>query len=37
MLNEEGTPVKELFIEDGLHMSKAGYDLWANEIKKYIQ
>jgi lysophospholipase L1-like esterase len=37
MLNEEGTPVKELFIEDGLHMSKAGYDLWVNEIKKYMK
>lgn len=37
MLNEEGTPVKELFIEDGLHMSKAGYDLWAIEIKKYMK
>lgn len=37
MLNEEGTPGKELFIEDGLHMSKSGYNLWAGEIIKYIR
>ena len=37
MLNQEGVPGKELFIEDGLHMSKAGYDIWANEIKKIIK
>jgi lysophospholipase L1-like esterase len=36
MLNQEGTPVKELFIEDGLHMSKEGYDIWAREIVKYF-
>jgi lysophospholipase L1-like esterase len=37
MLNEEGEPIKELFIEDGLHMSKPGYNLWAGEIIKFIQ
>lgn len=37
MLNEQGEPIKELYIEDGLHMSKSGYDLWAAEIRKYIQ
>jgi lysophospholipase L1-like esterase len=37
MLNEEGTPLKELFVEDGLHMSKAGYDLWVKEIIPYIK
>jgi len=37
MLNPEGEPTAELFIEDGLHMSKSGYDLWAGEIKKYMK
>jgi lysophospholipase L1-like esterase len=37
MLNPEGELTPELFIEDGLHMSKSGYDLWAGEIKKYIK
>ncbi len=37
MLNKEGEPIKELYIEDGLHMSKSGYDLWAGEIKKYMK
>jgi lysophospholipase L1-like esterase len=37
MLNEQGTPGEELFIEDGLHMSKAGYDIWAGEIIKFMK
>jgi lysophospholipase L1-like esterase len=37
MLNNEGEPAAGLFIEDGLHMTKSGYDLWAGEIKKYIK
>lgn len=37
MLNQAGEPVKELYIKDGLHMSKQGYDLWATEIMKHIQ
>jgi lysophospholipase L1-like esterase len=36
-LDEKGMPKKELFIEDGLHMSKPGYDIWAKEIKKIIR
>lgn len=28
---------KSLFLEDGLHMNKAGYDLWAKEIRKFIR
>ena len=36
-LNEKGTPRKELFIQDGLHMGKPGYDIWAKEIKKIIK
>ena len=28
MIGADGKPRKELFIEDGLHLSRAGYDLW---------
>ncbi len=31
MLNAEGTPRPELFVEDGLHLSAEGYALW-NEL-----
>ena len=27
---------KTLFIEDGLHMNKMGYDLWYNQLKEYV-
>ncbi|MEN8789477.1 MAG: SGNH/GDSL hydrolase family protein [Flavobacteriaceae bacterium] len=28
---------KDLFIEDGLHMNEAGYEIWFQVIKKYIK
>lgn len=37
MLNEEGNPRKELFLEDKLHMNKKGYDVWADLIRKYLE
>ncbi len=37
MLNKEGQPIKELFIEDGLHMNRSGYEIWAAEIARYIR
>jgi lysophospholipase L1-like esterase len=37
MLNRDGEPVKDLYIEDGLHMSKSGYDIWAAEIVKFMK
>lgn len=27
---------KDLFIDDGLHMNEAGYEIWSRVIKKYI-
>jgi lysophospholipase L1-like esterase len=27
---------KDLFVEDGLHLSRKGYDLWADAIRKYL-
>ena len=37
LLNKEGSPKKEIFIADSLHINKLGYDLWAREIKKFIK
>jgi lysophospholipase L1-like esterase len=28
MLGPDGTPIPELFVSDGLHMTQAGYDVW---------
>ncbi len=36
MLDPNGYPIEDLFVEDGLHMTPAGYKLWAEEIKKYL-
>lgn len=36
MLDEKNEPGQGLFLEDGLHMNKAGYDLWAGEIEKIL-
>lgn len=33
MLNEHGHPKKEFFIEDGLHLSQTGYDVWAEVLQ----
>ena len=32
MFGEDGTPMPELFVKDGLHMSKAGYEIWTKII-----
>lgn len=32
MLDETGTPRAELFLSDGLHLSRAGYDLWRRTL-----
>jgi lysophospholipase L1-like esterase len=37
MLDEAGKPDKKIFLEDSLHLNKAGYDIWAEEIGKVIQ
>jgi lysophospholipase L1-like esterase len=36
MLDSEGNPKAGIFLEDKLHMNKAGYDLWAEVVKKYM-
>ncbi|MCC9167654.1 GDSL-type esterase/lipase family protein [Pontibacter harenae] len=36
MLNANGAPRKELFIEDNLHMNSKGYDIWQEIVGKYL-
>lgn len=34
MLDENGYPKEEYFLEDGLHLNKAGYALWMRKLKE---
>lgn len=36
MIDENGEPKSNLFLEDNLHMNKAGYDLWEEVIVNYM-
>jgi len=36
MLSGDGTPVKELFVEDMLHMNAKGYAIWQIAIQPYL-
>jgi lysophospholipase L1-like esterase len=35
MLDAQGRPQPQLFLEDGLHLSRAGYKLWADLLEPY--
>lgn len=37
MLNKEGTPMKDIFIEDNLHMNEKGYKIWGKVIGTYLE
>jgi lysophospholipase L1-like esterase len=37
MLDASGQPRPELFVDDGLHMNRAGYALWRNIIGPYLE
>lgn len=37
MIGISGKPDKKLFIEDGLHLSKEGYELWTAILAPYIK
>ena len=37
MLDENGNLFQDIFIEDGLHMNKKGYDLWNKVLSSYLQ
>jgi lysophospholipase L1-like esterase len=36
MLDANGQPREALFVEDRLHMNRAGYDLWRDTIAPYL-
>ena len=36
MLNEDGSRMPELYIEDGLHMNKKGYEVWTKIVRKSL-
>lgn len=37
MLDNEGKPIKELFVEDMLHMNKNGYVIWQKALEPYLK
>ena len=37
MIGSDGKPRNELFVNDGLHMTVTGYELWAKELDKYLK
>ncbi len=37
MLGADGTPRKELFIQDGLHVNQQGYALWKQVIEPFLK
>lgn len=37
MLTAEGQPKPELFIKDGLHMTRGGYDIWRKAIAPHLK
>ena len=36
MLNQDGTRMPELFIEDGLHMNEKGYEVWTRLVRESL-
>lgn len=36
MLNDEGVPLPDIFVEDNLHMNEKGYKIWGDIIKAYL-
>jgi lysophospholipase L1-like esterase len=36
MLDKNKEPMKDIFIEDNLHMNQKGYAIWAKIIRKYL-
>jgi len=36
MLNQQGQPIPEIFLDDSLHMNAKGYTIWQKEIQPYL-
>jgi lysophospholipase L1-like esterase len=37
MLDKNGLPIKEIFLEDNLHMNASGYAIWKKVIQPYLK
>lgn len=37
MLDEKGNVFTDVFLEDGLHMNKKGYEIWGKVIGEFLQ
>jgi lysophospholipase L1-like esterase len=37
MLSHSGVPKQDIFLDDGLHMNKKGYNLWFQALKDYVK
>jgi len=37
MLDKNGQPRPELFIQDGLHMNRQGYDIWVAKVTPWLK
>ena len=36
MLNEDGTRMPDLYVEDGLHMNPKGYEIWTQRVRESL-
>ena len=36
MLNEDGTRMPDLYVEDGLHMNPKGYEIWTELVRESL-
>lgn len=36
-IDQDGMPVKDLFLEDGVHLSEKGYSLWSDMLEKILR
>jgi len=37
MLEEDGEPRPELFVDDGLHMTEKGYEIWTEAVRPHLE
>ena len=37
MIDEKGNLYQDIFLKDGVHMNKKGYDLWSKEIERFLR
>jgi len=36
LLDADGNVLKDIFLDDGLHMNEKGYAIWVDVLKKYL-